>query len=838
MNLSKFLYFFIFLIIVLPISSQSLETIDVVKKELESTIEGIEGSFGQDQDPALQSEDFNEEIAEPEYYKDFFGYDFFLNSTTPEESFTDIPMDGEYKLSFGDEVTLVINGPQDNIYELNIDLAGSILIPTIGTVKIVGLSISEANKKVDNIVRSKQIGSESSLGLSKASLRKISIVGEVTKPGSYLINPFSLLTEVISYAGFLKEYASIRTVTIIKNTGERATVDLYDFLINGEIDSNLTISNGDTILINSSNKFVSIEGAVKQSKKFEYIENDSYSKIIAFAKLESFADLTKATSNLYRDNLLITEKIKLNDVLKDAQLDSIYVPTRLKFNSTSAQVVGNAVSDGFYKYTKGDPLSKIMDEISFSENIYPFAFFLEQYKDRGFTKIKKTFSVLSPDEYSNFTLGSNVKITFLSREEISEFSNLLSEDRLAELSEDPITELSDILSEEQIAELSEEQVAQLSMALIGNETKELFNETDDFESSSLDSIYVTFGDKEYVLSRDQASRISNEKYNFEFNYLNSLYVTYGEKVFVLPMAGIFSVSAIMNYLGIQDQVDLDKTFLNTGERKIKYTQASQGNSFKFLPGMHLSFSPKFYGSYIDIELNGEINFPGKYRVKKGITYLNAVELAGGYSNNIDLRGIFLSRSELREKERISFSNARDLLLDALIQGSNNGSSNNQVNSSSNIQLLEYLEEVAIDSFSGRLVADFTDNSRFKEDLILQDGDNIIFAQKVKYIITQGQLNNPSTVPFSHSYTINDYINASGGFTKYADKNNVYVIKYNGESVVTSNNPFQQDYVIQPGDIIVVPRNVEFISTIPLVSQMVQILSDIAFAAASLNAIQR
>ena len=302
------------------------------------------------------------------------------------------------------------------------------------------------------------------------------------------------------------------------------------------------------------------------------------------------------------------------------------------------------------------------------------------------------------------------------------------------------------------------------------------------------------------------------------------------------MAGIFSITSIMNYLGIQDQVDLSKTFLNSDEKIIKYNQISQNDFYSFTPGMHLSFTPKFYGTYIDIELEGEINFPGKYRVKKGTSYLDIIELAGGYAKNIDLRGVFLSRNELREKEKISFSNARDLLLDALIQDVNNSSSN-QINSSSSIELLEYLEEVAIESFSGRLVGDFTEDSVFKDNLSLQDGDKIIFAEKVNYVTTQGQLNNPSTIPFEHSFTLKDYIDASGGLSKYADKRSIYVIKYNGESVVMNSNLFQQDYIIQPGDIIIVPRNIEFVSTIPLVSQTVRILSDIAFAAASLNAIR-
>lgn len=750
MNVLKLFKFLIFLFFALPVLSQSIPDINQIKKELQVAAQDIPSN---ENIPAESYENTLIDLNEPEYYKEYFGYSFFTNSKTPRESFTDIPMDGDYKLSYGDEVSIVINGVEDYVYNLNIDLIGNVLIPSIGSVKIGGLNISDANKAVANIIKNKQIGSESFLSLNKASLRKISIVGEVTEPGSYLVNPFSLLTEVISYAGFLKKNASIRTVTIINKSDERTVVDLYDFLINGAIQKNVTIENGDTILIRSSNQFVSIDGAVKEKKLFEYVQSDSYGKLIEFAKLDGFADKSKITSNVYKDNILVTEKINYSDKLNNSvQLNSIYIPTRLNINSTNAQIIGSAVSDGFYQYSKGDTLTKILNQISFSENIYPFAFHLEQFGDRGFTKVQKVFSVFTPDAYESFELGSNVKISFLSR------------DQITKINED------------------------------------------------------------------------SQQEEFKFNSINSLYVTYGNEEYILPMAGIFSITSIMNYLGIQDQVDLSKTFLNSGEKIIKYNQIAQNDFYSFAPGMHLSFTPKFYGTYIDIELEGEINFPGKYRVKKGTSYLDIIELAGGYAENVDLRGVFLSRNELREKEKLSFSNARDLLLDALIQDVNYSSSN-QINSSSNIELLEYLEEVAIDSFSGRLVGDFREDSVFKDNLSLQDGDKIIFAQKVNYVTTQGQLNNPSTVPFEHSFTLKDYIDASGGLSKYADKKSIYVIKYNGESVVMNSNLFQQDYIIQPGDIIIVPRNIEFVSTIPLVSQTVRILSDIAFTAASLNAIR-
>ena len=45
------------------------------------------------------------------------------------------------------------------------------------------------------------------------------------------------------------------------------------------------------------------------------------------------------------------------------------------------------------------------------------------------------------------------------------------------------------------------------------------------------------------------------------------------------------------------------------------------------------------------------------------------------------------------------------------------------------------------------------------------------------------------------------------------------------------------YVVQPGDTIIVPKEILKLSGLPLVESATQIISNIAFSAASLNAIQ-
>ena len=90
--------------------------------------------------------------------------------------------------------------------------------------------------------------------------------------------------------------------------------------------------------------------------------------------------------------------------------------------------------------------------------------------------------------------------------------------------------------------------------------------------------------------------------------------------------------------------------------------------------------------------------------------------------------------------------------------------------------------------------------------------------------------------FEEGLTHLDYIEKTGGLTKNALRSGIYVLKANGTSVPVGRSVFSENIEIEPGDTIIVPRNLEKLALLPVISVATQIISDIAFSAASLNAI--
>ena len=96
----------------------------------------------------------------------------FLSNNDTKTPVLDVPLQGDYLLSFNDEVELLITGNKQDQYNLRIDLSGNVQIPEVGSVSLLNLTLSEANKKVSNLIQEYYLGSKAYLSVSAPSLKK------------------------------------------------------------------------------------------------------------------------------------------------------------------------------------------------------------------------------------------------------------------------------------------------------------------------------------------------------------------------------------------------------------------------------------------------------------------------------------------------------------------------------------------------------------------------------------------------------------------------------------------------------------------------------------------
>ena len=756
-------YFFV-LLVSLPLFSSAQSSLDY----LNSLPEEIRNQIieNEPETETLQIEDslnnVEEEIDEEKYLEEpFYGYNFFKKSSDTNMPVLDIPLQAEYLISFNDELELLLSGNINQLYKLRVDLSGNILVPEIGKISILNLNLSQANTKISKLINDAYIGTESILSVSKPSLKKISVIGSVAKPGTYLVNPFISISEAIKYGDGLLENASIRNIKILKADGTSSTFDLYKFLVFGDrsIDSNL--QNGDTVLVSATSNYVEVDGEVLRPNRYEYLSTDTISDLLSFAQgLTNQANDENIFVNAIDGSQIKSYSIAKDKIIGELKLEGLNVGSTVSVSRKNVFVAGKSVTSGYFDYEEGELVSDFLKKLSFSDDIYPFFFIVSQDSGAGLQTEYFNLSLADPFSYENIKLAQNVNIKFFSKTEIIKFN-----------------ELNDEIS----SEITEAEYKEME------ELKDTLPE-----------------DKTYVIS-------------------------IGEKSLSIPLAGRITAQTLYDYLGLNIEIDSSNASVATRE-KIELNAFSKPFVADDLVSITL---PPRQKQTMTVSITGNIMSPGTYVVPLKTTIDQLYEIAGGFMDGASSKGIVLSREAIKELERKALEGARRIIMDTVISQQSNALA---LGNSSNVDLTSFASLMSETVVTGRVTGDFSPGSISSQQTVLQDGDEIFIPSVISTVTVTGEVLNPMTTGFEIDSTYDDYIEAAGGLTSFADSGAIYIIRSNGTSERYSKGFMVKNQYPEPGDTIVIPRDYDQVQGLPLVSVATKIISDIAFAAASLNSI--
>mgnify|MGYP001598097679 CR=1 FL=1 len=238
-----------------------------------------------------------------------------------------------------------------------------------------------------------------------------------------------------------------------------------------------------------------------------------------------------------------------------------------------------------------------------------------------------------------------------------------------------------------------------------------------------------------------------------------------------------------------------------------------------------------------IKIEGEVKNPGIYSIQEGETISSAIIRAGGYTQNAFPFGGVLLSDKARKKEQKNLDKAYHELISYLVSSST--SSVGQ--SATSLPLL--LAEVKNTKAVGRVVAEF-DTIRLASgkaaDTLLGDNDVLNIPAFDNKVYVFGEVSEPGGIFYDDEYSAYDYLNSSGGLSKYADKKYIYIVDPNGiaKKMNVKNLSFlnNNNHSIYPGSIIYVPRNVEFRDEVEFLSLISPVFSSLAVSIASLSAI--
>ena len=194
-------------------------------------------------------------------------------------------------------------------------------------------------------------------------------------------------------------------------------------------------------------------------------------------------------------------------------------------------------------------------------------------------------------------------------------------------------------------------------------------------------------------------------------------------------------------------------------------------------------------NYIVIE--GEVKYPGKYPIKEGEEKISElIARAGGFTEDAYPEAALYIRQEEQDEEDFELDRLRRL--------------NPSDMSKSELRYFQVRdrERKGVMSFN---LAQAVENPESEANIYVVHKDSLIVPYQKDYIIVQGRVNKPGAVLYNPDYTYLDYIQLAGGFGSRADEDETFITKSKGEQYLAED----MNYVLEPGDVILVPPKIEF-----------------------------
>ena len=203
-------------------------------------------------------------------------------SSLPIGNSGSLVQEAAYTIGPGDRIALDIFGVPEFSKEYQVLVDGTLNLPIIRSVSIQGLTLQQAaniiTKRYEPFINVPVV----TVTLVVARPLNIGIAGEVTRPGSYKINPvregtgggvkFPTLMEMLQLAKGVTSAGDMRNVQIRRprrgGPEQVTTVNLQDFLDTGNLRQDVTIRDGDTIFVPTASALNTQEVRQRASASF------------------------------------------------------------------------------------------------------------------------------------------------------------------------------------------------------------------------------------------------------------------------------------------------------------------------------------------------------------------------------------------------------------------------------------------------------------------------------------------------------------------------------------------------------------------------------------------
>src|SRR5574343_380495 len=275
----------------------------------------------------------------------------------------------DYAVMAGDRIQLRLWGGFDFDGVVEVDPKGNIFLPHVGPVQVQGVRNDELQKVVEVSIRKIfRANTYSYASLAAAQPVRVFVGGFVNRPGLYNGTSMDSLLSYLDQAGGIDtERGSFLNVQVKRGDRVRATIHLYEFLLQGRIPL-VQLAEGDVIFVLPRQSTVKVGGLVANAKRFEFSnERRTVADLIHVAKPKPSSTHVRVVSN--SGHLTNTEYYPISQAnqIELNNGDELDFTADRKPGTITVRVEGEHQSAQEYVLPYGARLGELMGKIQYSE---------------------------------------------------------------------------------------------------------------------------------------------------------------------------------------------------------------------------------------------------------------------------------------------------------------------------------------------------------------------------------------------------------------------------------------------------------------------------------------
>ena len=286
-----------------------------------------------------------------------YGMSFFRRPPSTYAPVDSIPVEQDYRINTGDEMTISIWGiPEEGNYNFTVGRDGTARIPRIGSIRLAGYTFAEAERILNRQLNKYYTGYQMHLSMGRLSSIMVYVTGNAKRPGAYTISSFSTLVNALIASGGPNANGSLRRIELKRGGKTVALFDMYAMLMKGDKTQDVRLKTGDVIYIPPVGALIGVAGEIQQPGIYEINGSTKVSDLLYTAgglnagTFKGRIQYYRIVDNTYASAIEGTLNEFENTNLRDGDILRLY-PV---FNFTSTVLISGALfNPGTYAVIPG-----------------------------------------------------------------------------------------------------------------------------------------------------------------------------------------------------------------------------------------------------------------------------------------------------------------------------------------------------------------------------------------------------------------------------------------------------------------------------------------------------